>query len=271
MPKIKANEINLYYEEYGCGNETIVFISGFTADHTVWLPVAKICATHYHVIIFDNRGVGQSDCPDYPYTAAMLTDDTAALCAALNIKRAHFVGNSMGGRIAAKLAYHYPELTLSSTVSNSIIKTDRPLTGFYLHCAGELALRQAAVAPEVIIKMNLGWIFSDNFLNQSGMVERLIKERVMQPYPLTEASFINQSNVGKVFDAGDWLGKITRPCLVIGADEDRICPEKMVHELAQTIPHAQYFCFTGGVGHLPYIEQPEKFSEVILRFIGRVK
>lgn len=38
MPKLKVNDIAMYYEIYGEG-EPIVLISGFSADHTTWSAV----------------------------------------------------------------------------------------------------------------------------------------------------------------------------------------------------------------------------------------
>jgi 3-oxoadipate enol-lactonase len=68
MPKIKINDINMYYEMHGSG-EPIVFISGFSCDHTVWEEVAKKLQNNYQIILFDNRGAGQSDAPDQAYKA----------------------------------------------------------------------------------------------------------------------------------------------------------------------------------------------------------
>src|SRR5262245_16101500 len=98
MPKIDVGNINLYYESYGAG-EPLVCIAGFSVDHLAWQSIVELFAKNYNVIIFDNRGAGQSDCPDIPYSIDMLADDTIELCKALDITRARFIGSSMGGMI----------------------------------------------------------------------------------------------------------------------------------------------------------------------------
>ena len=65
MPIAKINGINLYYEDYGKG-DPLVLIAGFSVDHSVWQPVIDLLSHCYRVIVFDNRGVGQSDTPPGP-------------------------------------------------------------------------------------------------------------------------------------------------------------------------------------------------------------
>lgn len=78
MPKIISNNISLYYQTKGKGYP-IVLISGLHGDHqSVWShSVVDTLAKHFHVIQFDNRGVGQSDQPDIPYSIEMMADDVA--------------------------------------------------------------------------------------------------------------------------------------------------------------------------------------------------
>jgi pimeloyl-ACP methyl ester carboxylesterase len=94
MPKITVNDITMYYETHGEG-EPLILISGFGADHLMWDEVVSRLKNNYKVIVFDNRGAGQTDVPQKPYTIAEMSDDTAQLCHQLHIKKAHFIGNSI--------------------------------------------------------------------------------------------------------------------------------------------------------------------------------
>ncbi|MFA6408643.1 MAG: alpha/beta hydrolase [Gammaproteobacteria bacterium] len=266
MPKIKVKDISLYYEEYsGEKGDPIVFISGFSGDHLMWSGLLKECTRNHRVIVFDNRGVGQSDRPDYPYTVDMMADDTAALCKELNVHKATFIGNSMGGFITQTLAYKYPDLTKAAIISNSVEKYSG--VGFKLLLESQLKLIETRAPLDAIVKAGLGWCFSDKFLSRPGLIEFIVKSEFENKYPATAIGFKNQMHACLNFDASSWVHKINKPCLVIGSDEDKIFPENLIRNLSKLIPNAKYFCFEGGVGHVPCIEEPELFSKVILGFI----
>src|SRR2546428_13464512 len=81
---------------------------GFGGDHLAWAFQVRALAEHYRVVTFDNRGAGQSDAPEPPYTIRTMADDTAGLIAPPGVERAHGVGVSMGGMISPELALAHP-------------------------------------------------------------------------------------------------------------------------------------------------------------------
>ena len=118
MPHLWTNGVNLYYEEHGSG-EPLVLIMGFTVSSIGWRWNLPAFAQEFRTIVFDNRGVGQSDKPDEPYSMAMFADDTAGVLDGLGIDQAHVFGISMGGMIAQEFTLRYPQrvktLTLGCT------------------------------------------------------------------------------------------------------------------------------------------------------------
>jgi len=118
MPKTKTNGIELYYQIHGEG-KPLVLISGLGYSLWQWHKMVPFLAEHFQVVIFDNRGAGQSQKPDGPYTAQMLAADTVGLLEALNIEKATIMGHSMGGFIAQAIALDFPQkvekLILGST------------------------------------------------------------------------------------------------------------------------------------------------------------
>ena len=137
MPVAQLKDVNLYYEIHGEGFP-LILIAGFTADRTVWETILSDLAKHYQVIAFDNRGVGQSGCPDYPYTVDMMANDVVHLCKHLGITQAYFMGNSMGGAIAQTLCYHYPQLVKAAVLECTFSKIS---INFSINIDGQLALR----------------------------------------------------------------------------------------------------------------------------------
>ena len=109
MAMINTGSISLYVEERGEG-QPLLFISGTGGDlrakpNVLDSPLAK----HFRVIAYDQRGLGQSDKPDEPYTMQDYGDDAAALLDAMNLERAHVVGVSFGGMVAQHLALDHPD------------------------------------------------------------------------------------------------------------------------------------------------------------------
>jgi pimeloyl-ACP methyl ester carboxylesterase len=264
MPKIKVNDINLYYESYGQG-EPIIFISGFSADHFAWQNLIDSYSSEYQMIIIDNRGSGQSDIPDMPYTVDMMADDVVALANKLDFDSYHIVGSSMGGAIVQTLAYKYPEKIRTAIISNSFIEID---TKFAITAKTWCQMLKGKVTPKIQIEQSFAWVFSTNFLQQPGNFEMLIELAIANPYPMTEIGLRNQLNALLTFQSINWANKIRVPCLVIGSDEDIIASEKDTRRVASLIPNSQY-ALIKNAGHLPHIEYPEEFNKIVRDFIKK--
>jgi 3-oxoadipate enol-lactonase len=109
MAEVKVNGIDVYYEVHGSG-ERVVLISGTGGDLRADPNRAKsLLAQNFEVLMFDQRGLGQSGKPDVPYTMADYADDAAGLMAALGWDLAHVMGISFGGMVAQQLVLRYPE------------------------------------------------------------------------------------------------------------------------------------------------------------------
>src|SRR3989442_13679527 len=97
---------------------------GFTVSSIGWHWNLPAFAQEFRTIVFDNRGVGQSDKPDEPYSMAMFADDTASVRDGLGIDQAHVFGISMGGMIPQGFTLSNPhpvkKFTLARTQSEGL-------------------------------------------------------------------------------------------------------------------------------------------------------
>ena len=132
----KTSALRVAYETYGenSGNP-IVLIRGLGTQMIEWSEVllnALVDAGHF-VVVFDNRDVGLSrgfeeagtEVP--AYTLTDMAGDTVGLLDHLHIDRAHFVGMSMGGMIAQRLAIAFPQRVFSITsIMSSSGRRDLP-------------------------------------------------------------------------------------------------------------------------------------------------
>ncbi|MBS0352098.1 MAG: alpha/beta fold hydrolase [Proteobacteria bacterium] len=262
MPEVTVDHnLNLYYEIYGQG-DPIVFIHGFAVDHLVFSGLTNYLQSGYQLVLLDNRGSGQSDCPDSPYTVETMAEDVAALCRTLNLERCHFIGHSLGGMILQRLAYRHPKLVRSAILCNTEMKID---IRYAMTAKARLVFLQEHCSPRALIENGMGWTFSSSFLERPGMIEDIISLRLANPFPITETGYQHQLHALLNFNSKDWVDQINVPCLVTGSDQDIIMRELNVKELAKKIANAKYHSFKG-VGHAPFIEQPELFCKVLKAF-----
>jgi pimeloyl-ACP methyl ester carboxylesterase len=128
LPVIEVNNINIYYASAGQG-EALIMLMGLGADHSGWNSQVPFFKKYYRVIAPDNRGVGKSDKPKGPYSITMMADDTLALMKALNIEKAHIMGESMGGMIAQEIAINYPQRVRKLVLVSTYARDDQSSSG----------------------------------------------------------------------------------------------------------------------------------------------
>src|SRR5512143_621411 len=128
MPTTDAPGFRMYYEIHGKGFP-LLLVNGLGSDRREWLYQLPEFASRLRVVVFDNRGAGDSAVPPGPYTTAGMADDAAALLAALELDRAHVMGVSLGGMIAQEMALRHPgrveRLVLACTTPGGSI-AERP-------------------------------------------------------------------------------------------------------------------------------------------------
>jgi len=100
--------VRIAWERRGEG-EPLLLIHGLGYARWGWEPVVEPLARSFEVILFDNRGIGESDAPPGPYTAAELAADAAQVLDEAGVQRAHVLGTSLGGMVAQELALAAPE------------------------------------------------------------------------------------------------------------------------------------------------------------------
>ena len=108
MALIEREGVNLYYEDRGGGDPAIVFVHGWTCDHTQFLPQADYFSPRHRVVLVDLRGHGRSDAVG-PFDISSFAEDLSWLCGGLGLDRPVIVGHSMGGMIAVQFAALHPE------------------------------------------------------------------------------------------------------------------------------------------------------------------
>ena len=264
MPKARVGDIEMFYMEAGQG-EPLVLIMGFSGDHLAWGFQLPAFAERYRVLAFDNRGAGQTDAPDDPYTTRMMAQDTAGLMDKLGIGRAHVLGVSMGGMIAQELALHHPERVRSLHLACTLARPDTYLAAVSASWR-ELRVR---LDREASLRAIGPWLFAPVTYNQRPeFVETLVQNALANPHPQTLTGFLRQGEAIRNHDTLDRLAAMRCPTLVSVAEEDILVPPRFSRELAARIPGAALHVVPGG-GHVYFWEQPATFNQLSLDFLAK--
>lgn len=109
---IDSNGIRLSVHQAGAG-VPLILLHGYPQNHMCWARVAPALAQHFHVIVPDLRGYGDSDAPPdnaehTTYAKRTMAADIIGMMDALGLMRAHVLGHDRGGRVAYRLALDHP-------------------------------------------------------------------------------------------------------------------------------------------------------------------
>jgi len=267
MPKVKAGDVNLYYEIGGEGLP-LLMINGYGDHAGHWFCMRPVLEKSFNVITFDNRGAGRSDKPDLPYTTRMLAGDAAALLGSLGIARAHVFGVSMGGMVAQELALGYPEkvdrLVLGCTIPGGVntVYPDPEVLAFLLD--GD---RSKRLSPEQMAREMWAYTCTQAFREtHPEMGEQYVRVTTMFPAPLHGLQRQGDAIAGH--DTYDRLSDIESPTLVIAGAEDRLVPPQNSINLAERITGAQSILLENA-GHGFFYEAAVRAGEVVASFLPR--
>lgn len=262
LTTININDMDVYYELHGQGRP-LVLIAGYASDHTYWQGMLDELAKFFQVLIFDNRGVGQTKDQGASFSLEMMANDTMALVGHLGLMRPHILGHSMGGAIAQIIAKKYFDKISKLLILNSAAKFNRR-TIFALNSL--LNLRKEEVSFDLLIDACIPWLFSSSYMAKSENITGFKEYLKNNPYFQSIEDQERQFHAILQFDFRNWLSNIMVPTLVIASEDDIVDLPKESQQLARNISNAQFITIAGG--HSSPIEQPKELNEAILKFLA---
>jgi 3-oxoadipate enol-lactonase len=247
------------WERRGNG-EPLLLVHGLGYARWGWEPVVDALADEHEVVLFDNRGIGESDAPGGPYSVRMLAEDAVAVLDAAGLKRVHVIGTSLGGMVALQLALDWPErvdrLVLACTTPGGARAAPMPEQTIRL-------MQEASTLPvEVALRRFVENAFGPE--PDPTMVDRIMRHRIASAQLPT--AWAAQAAAGAAFDVWDRVPEIRTQTLVLTGDEDGVVDPRNSKLLAERIPGALLEVFPG-TGHLFFWEQPDRFVHVVTDFL----
>lgn len=255
---IKRGDVTLYAREDGnldASAPTIVFANSLGTDMRLWDAVLPLLPEGLRIVRMDKRGHGKSDCPPAPYTMGMLVSDAEAICDALNVRDALFVGLSIGGMIAQGLAVKRLDIIRSLVISNTAAKIGSPKLW---------QERIDAVRTKGIESI------ADNVMER-WFVKDFAKSEAVKPWRqlLVDTPIEGYTGCCAAISGTDFYtptSGLRLPTLGIAGSEDGSTPPDLVRETVELIPGSQ-FKIIRKAGHLPCVEKPQEYADLLIEFM----
>jgi pimeloyl-ACP methyl ester carboxylesterase len=253
------------YDDRGRGLP-LLFIHGYPLNRTLWEPQIDDLSYTTRVLTVDLRGHGESDPMPGPYPMDMLADDCISLLDALGITRPIVIcGLSMGGYVTfafyRRYAAHVAGLILTATragADSSESKANRDKSAV-------LAQEKGA---DVIAEAMLPRLLSPKTLTaRPDLVDRVRK--IMRGISV-DGIIGDLTGMRDRLDSTPLLTQINIPTLIINGADDQIIPLSEVKFMHQAIINSELKIIPDA-GHLPNLEQPELFNQVVKEFTKFIK
>jgi len=260
--KTKANGISINYQVDGPeGAPWLVLSNSLATNLHMWDPQAAELSKSYRVLRYDQRGHGDTEAPAGRYTFELLIADAIALMDALNIKRAHFGGLSMGGATAMGLAQKHPGRLDKVIVCDSPCQST-PVSAQQWNERIAIAEKQGM---EPLVEPTVGRWFPPDILKANPPY--LDKVRAMvRATPVN--GFIGCAAALADHDYASQAATVTRPVLFLAGEKDGggATPAAM-RKLSEALKGSRYVELAGA-GHISNLDRPEGFTTAIRDFLA---
>jgi pimeloyl-ACP methyl ester carboxylesterase len=245
----------LAYVDVGRGDPAVVFVHGWTCNHTHFAPQIEHFSAAHRVVAVDLRGHGGSDAPDQRYTVTSLADDVAWLCEHLGLAQPVLVGHSMGGQVVLDVAARHPELVAAVVMVDAApIIAGSPA----VQMAGELGA--ALEGPDgVAAREALADHAVAALAHTPELHARVRADMLSTPHHVA----VSCVTLMPEWDGEAMARSCTVPMLHIGA-EDPINDATALRELNPLLRTGQ----TVGAGHFNQLEVPDQVNAMIERFLA---
>ncbi len=262
MRAAKNGDVSLAYEVKGEG-EPLLMIHGLGYDRFGWGKLPDLLAEEFQVVVFDNRGVGDSDVPGGPYAVSQMSEDAVAVLGAAGIDSAHVLGVSLGGYIAQELALTHPDrvrkLVLASTAPGGPRSVPMPAAG--IEAFGRFPAMEREAGLRLLVENSLG---EYGVREQPELVEEIFRYRLERGPTL--AGWQAQAYAGATFDAYDRTPGIGADTLVLQGGADNVVDARNAELLVELIPGARLELIPDR-GHLLVWQEAERLAPIVKEFL----
>ena len=255
MKTAKVNGTQINYEIHGRqGSSWLILSHSLACSVRMWDPQVAALKDRYCILNYDMRGHGKSAAPQGPYTLDMLADDVLGLMQELGIKRATYMGLSIGGMIGQTLALKRPELF------DKMVLAD---TG---HAQPPEAQKQwderikvaHTQGMKALVPSTMERWFTPAF-RESPPAKKIAK--LIEDTPV--AGYVGCAQAIMKLNTTARLKEIRLPVLAIAGEADPSAPG--TKHIGENVPGAKLVMLKNAA-HIANVEQAEKFNQALKEF-----
>jgi len=279
LEKVRVGDIEMAYKMFGKG-DPILLIQGVGGSMDDWEPtILRELSSNHTVIIFDNRGVGNTTAGTKQFSIQQFANDSAGLLDALKIQKANVLGYSMGSLIAQQFVLTHPEkvdrlVLIASTCGG---KDNVPNSPEVLELAKKLlssVVNNTPIEPQEVkktISLSYGptWIKLHPDILES--IPTNAKDLLLSG--MGPDTYIQQEKITQNWKSTNWSGvcsqlpNIAKPTLVITGTEDVTIPAANSLIIAEKIPGA-WLVQMKNAAHQITSQYPDEIGKILNTFLS---
>lgn len=265
------------YRKMGDG-PALLLLHGIGDSSVSWVPLIPRLAERYTVITPDLLGHGNSSKPRADYSIAAYANGMRDLLDVLDIDKVTVVGHSLGGGVAAQMAYQYPErlerlvLVSSGGVSRQVTPILRMVSAPFADFT--LPLLHWPLA-------RVGGRLGLELLRRSGHDLGRDADELIRVFDALPDGSARTAFVRTLRSAVDWRGQVitmldrcyladAMPVLLVWGTNDGVIPVEHAHIAHSCMPNSRLVIFDGA-GHFPHHTDPDRFVDELLQFIDETE
>jgi pimeloyl-ACP methyl ester carboxylesterase len=279
----------VFVADYGGDGPVMLLVHGLGGAHLNWMAVAPQLTAHHRVYALDLPGFGRSPLAGRRSTIAANVDLLTRAITRLSPGPIVLVGNSMGGLLSLGVAARHPTLVDALVLVDPAVPAPRGefpprldsvsrtfiATAFMPRWgAKRLSRAVARLGPESLVRETMRLVSADPSRIEPTVVDAHIAleaERLADSawhesfYSATRSLVAILALKRRAFR---WVDEVVAPTLLLQGDRDRLVPLASARNIASMRPDWEYHEFAGA-GHVPMLEVPGEFVEVLSDWLAR--
>lgn len=265
MSTVKINGVQIDYEEWGDGAETVVMLHSMGLCRGGMAPLAERLKDRYRVVLWDYRGMGKSEMFDTGVIGTeTLYEDAVAFIKDRVAGPAHLIGMSMGGWIGMRIAARQPQLV------RSLVAMGTSALGADTHPQGQAffdTIRKKGFSDPEIVELSMMVSFSPTVREDparaadmaywEGVMRNLDPRTIAVTHSLT-------TRLSVMYE----IKHILAPTLVIAGEHDMNHARGEQQLIQQAIPGSELVVLKN-CGHTPIVERPDEVAALVRPFLKK--